>query len=65
APLSGKRRMLVEIHPRVFQVTLTPVALPGEEERIQVIAFLPVGRAGEQDTVATRSTFIGAMTGQP
>lgn len=63
--LTGKRRLLVEISPRVFQVTLSAVALPGEEERIQIIAFLPVGRAGEQDTAATRATFIGATTVQP
>ncbi|HEU4625635.1 MAG TPA: hypothetical protein VFS52_12770 [Steroidobacteraceae bacterium] len=63
--LAGKRRMLMQIPPRVFQVTLSPIPLPGEEEKIQVIAFLPVGRAGDQDTAITRATFIGATSVQP
>jgi hypothetical protein len=60
--LGGKRRTLVEIPPRVFQVTITPVVLPGEEERIHVIAFLPVGRAGEAETNGTRRTLISATS---
>jgi hypothetical protein len=54
--IGGKRRTLLELPPRVFQVTVTPVVLPGEEERIQVIAFLPTGRAGEADRTGTRAT---------
>jgi hypothetical protein len=46
-------------------VTLAPIPLPGEEEKIQVIAFLPVGRAGDQDTSITRATFVGASSVQP
>ncbi len=52
----GKRRTLLELPPRLFQVTITPVVLPGEEERIQVIAFLPTGRAGDIDRTSTRAT---------
>jgi PAS domain-containing protein len=64
--LTGKRRMLMQIPPRVFQVTISPVVLPGEEEKIQVIAFLPVGRAGDADTTSiTRATFVGASPVQP
>lgn len=63
--LTGKRRTMLEIGPRVFQVTLSPVVLPGEEERIQVIAFLPVGRAGSQETGTTRAMFIGATAVRP
>ncbi|HVS75329.1 MAG TPA: PAS domain-containing protein, partial [Steroidobacteraceae bacterium] len=47
--LTGKRKMHVRILPRVFQVTSTAVALPGEQERICVIAFLPVARAETLD----------------
>jgi hypothetical protein len=54
--IGGKRRTLVELAPRLFQVTITPVVLPGEEERIQVIAFLPTGRAGDADRTSTRAT---------
>jgi hypothetical protein len=63
--LTGKRRTMIDIGPRAFQVTISPVVLPGEEERIHVIAFLPVGRAGAQDAGATRATFIGATTVRP
>jgi PAS domain-containing protein len=63
--LTGKRRTILEIPPRLFQVTISAVVLPGEEERIHVIAFLPIGRAGEQDTNATRATLISATSVRP
>lgn len=47
--LTGRRKMHVRILPRLFQVTSTAVALPGEEERLCVIAFLPVARAETLD----------------
>jgi hypothetical protein len=37
--------MHMRIVPRLFQVTSTAVALPGEQERLCVVAFLPVARA--------------------
>jgi PAS domain-containing protein len=43
--LTGRRKMHVRIVPRLFQVTSTAVAMPGEQERLCVIAFLPVARA--------------------
>jgi len=43
--LTGRRKMHLRILPRVFQVTSTAVALPGEQERLCVVAFLPVARA--------------------
>jgi len=43
--LTGRRKMQVRIVPRLFQVTSTAVAMPGEQERLTVIAFLPVARA--------------------
>ncbi|HEV7716342.1 MAG TPA: hypothetical protein VGO53_12140 [Steroidobacteraceae bacterium] len=58
--LSAKRRVLMEMAPRLFQVTITPVVLPGEEERIQVIAFLPVGRSGDIDATSTRAMLVTA-----
>jgi hypothetical protein len=54
--IGGKRRTLLELPPRLFQVTITPVVLPGEEERIHVMAFLPTGRAGDTDRTSTRAT---------
>jgi PAS domain-containing protein len=47
--LTGRRKMHLRILPRVFQVTSTAVALPGEEERLCVVAFLPVARAETLD----------------
>ncbi|MDE2051132.1 MAG: hypothetical protein KGJ72_08950, partial [Gammaproteobacteria bacterium] len=43
--VTGRRKMHVRIVPRLFQVTSTAVSLPGEQERLCVIAFLPVARA--------------------
>lgn len=43
--LTGRRKMQVRILPRLFQVTSTAVALPGERERIRVVSFLPIARA--------------------
>lgn len=47
--LTGRRKMHVRILPRVFQVTSTAIALPGEQDRLYVIAFLPVARAEALD----------------
>jgi hypothetical protein len=51
--LAGRRRMHVEIGPRLFQVTLSPLALPGEEERVHVVAFLPVAKGAADQTMTT------------
>jgi hypothetical protein len=48
--------MHVEISPRIYQVTSSAVALPGEEERVYVIAFLPVGKAGAAGELADDAT---------
>lgn len=59
--LTGRRKLHVEIGPRVYQVTSSAVVLGGEEERIFTVSFLPVARAGTSDpfgaatTIATRS----------
>ena len=59
--LAAKRRVLMEMPPRLFQVTITPVVLPGEEERIHVIAFLPIGRSGDADITGTRAALVTAV----
>jgi hypothetical protein len=43
--VAGRRKMHVEISPRIYQVTSSAVVLPGEEEPIYVVAFLPVAKA--------------------
>lgn len=57
--LTGRRKMHVRILPRLFQVTSTAVVLPGEQERLCVIAFLPVARAENVD-VSTLGALAGA-----
>jgi hypothetical protein len=44
--------MHVEISPRIYQVTSSAVVLPGEEQPIYVIAFLPVAKADPSDQAA-------------
>jgi hypothetical protein len=56
--LTGRRKMHVEILQRIYQVTSTAVALPGEEERIYAVAFLPVARAAISDQAAANATVV-------
>jgi PAS domain-containing protein len=43
--LTGRRKMHIEVGPRVYQVTCSATPLPGEDERLYIVAFLPMGRA--------------------
>jgi PAS domain-containing protein len=54
--LGGRRKMHVTVMRRVYQVTCSSVALPGEEARLYVIAFLPAARVASADPGATGST---------
>jgi hypothetical protein len=54
--LVGRHKMHLRILPRIFQVTSSAVALPGEEERIHIVAFLPVARADSLDPAQTGLT---------
>jgi PAS domain-containing protein len=54
--LTGRRKMHVEIGPRIYQVTCSASPLPGEEERIYIVAFLPVARAAAGDHTAITTT---------
>jgi hypothetical protein len=56
--VAGRRKMHVEIAPWVYQVTSSAVALPAEEERLYVTAFLPVGKAEAANQVATGTTMV-------
>jgi hypothetical protein len=47
--LTGRRKMHVELGPRVYQVTCSATPLPGEDERLYIVAFLPMGRAAIGD----------------
>jgi PAS domain-containing protein len=58
--LTGRRKMHVRILPRLFQVSSTAVSLPGEEERLCVIAFLPIARADTLDIATLGAQLPGA-----
>ncbi|MBV8307390.1 MAG: hypothetical protein JO203_02185 [Gammaproteobacteria bacterium] len=53
--LSGRRKAHVTVMQRVYQLTCTAVTLPGEDERLYVIAFLPAAQVAtaEQDGTGT------------
>ena len=61
--LTGRRKMHIEIGPRIYQVTSSAVSLAGEEERIFTVAFLPVARAGAADPFAAGSTVVTPTLG--
>ena len=63
--LTGRRKMHVRILPRIFQVTSTAVALPGESERLCVIAFLPVARAEALENPGLGAEPSGATLARP
>lgn len=58
--VAGRRKMHVRILPRLFQVTSTAVSLPGEQERLCVIAFLPVARAEAPNSPAFAAPLPGS-----
>jgi PAS domain-containing protein len=49
--LSGRRKAHVTVMQRVYQLTCSAVALPGEDERLYVVAFVPAAlvAAADQD----------------
>lgn len=62
--LTGRRKMHIEIGPRVYQVTCSASPLPGEDERLYVVALLPMARAAVGDRVDyTANTSIRPSTG--
>jgi hypothetical protein len=56
--LSGRRKMHATIMQRVYQVTSSAVALPGEEERLYVVAFLPAAGVAAADQSGTGWTTL-------
>jgi hypothetical protein len=63
--LSGRRKMQIEIGPRVYQVTCTASPLPGEEEQFYVVSFLPVARtaAGDRGSMTAGHLVDATTTG--
>jgi hypothetical protein len=61
--LTGKRKTHVEIRARVYQLTSSSVALPGEEDSLHVIAFLPVAKVRSE--IDSRSTLPKPIEVEP
>jgi len=54
--LGGRRKAHVTVMQRVYQLTCSAVALPGEDERLYVVAFVPaalVAAADQEDATFT------------
>ena len=47
--LTRRRKMHIEIDSRVYEVTSTEIALPGEAQRLYSVSLLPVARADAAD----------------
>jgi PAS domain-containing protein len=54
--LSGRRKMHVEIAPRLYQVTTSALPLPADAAQLYVVAFLPVARSAIADSTAVTAT---------
>lgn len=60
--MSRCKKMHLTVTRRTYQVTATAVALPGEEERLYVVAFVPAAAVAGADRSATTLT---AVRGRP
>jgi PAS domain-containing protein len=56
--LTGRRKMHIEIGPRIYQLTSSAIAVAGEEERIFSVSFLPVAKGGAADPFGSSSTVL-------
>jgi PAS domain-containing protein len=62
--LTGRRKMHIQIGPRIYQITSSAVALAGEAERIYTVALLPVANAGGYDPTAGGTTIVTNILGR-
>jgi len=62
--LTGRRKMHIEIGPRIYQVTSSAIALAGEEESIFTVSFLPVAKGGTADPFGTSTTMLTSTVRQ-
>jgi PAS domain-containing protein len=54
--LTGRRKMHVEIAPRVYQVATSALPLPGDAAQLYVMTILPVARSAVGDNTAVTAT---------
>ena len=64
--LNRRRKMHIEIDSRIYEVTSSEIALPGEEQRLYSVSLLPVARAdptdraGQAGRLAKQQTTVGS-----
>ena len=56
--LTGRRKMHMQIGPRIYQVTSSAIPLPGEDESIFAVSFLPVASGVTADPMSSSATII-------
>jgi PAS domain-containing protein len=56
--LTGRRKLHMQIGSRIYELTASAVALPGEDACIFSVSFLPIARGATADSSATNSTII-------
>jgi len=54
--LTARRKMHIEIGPRIYEATSSAIPIAGENESIYTVAFLPVARGSSSDPYGTNST---------
>jgi len=57
--LSGRRKLHVTVRSRVYQLTCSAVAVPGEDERLYVAAFVPAGQVSAPQQESGSFTSLG------
>jgi hypothetical protein len=55
---SGRRKLHMEIAPRIYQIATAALPLPGEDEQWHVVTFLPVARAAIGDSLRSQPTLV-------
>jgi PAS domain-containing protein len=56
--LTRRRKMHIEIDSRIYEVTSSEIALPGEEQRLYSVSLLPVARADPLDKAHATTRLI-------
>jgi hypothetical protein len=59
--LTRRRKMHIEIDTRIYEVTSSEIALPGEDQRLYSVSLLPVARAESLDRPRGTSRSVARM----
>ncbi len=61
--LTRRRKMHIEIDSRVYEVTSSEIALPGEEQRLYSVSLLPVARADAPERAGGSARLVKQIPG--